>query len=721
MGAAEPAGWRLDIDDLARRPPPGVDAPEDIRFTPDGAALTFLHGPGLIRSLWRLDLATGRRRRLAAPDDPAGADAEPSARGEQRRRARTRTYARGITRYAWAGPPARPVLLVPVGGQWLVGIGSDPELVPLDTLAGAGEALLSPDGRRIAFVRDGDVWLAIDGEAEPRRITHDAAPGVMNGVAEYIAAEELARHDGMWWSRDGRVLAIARVDERAVDEIGIAHLGTSGELERHRYPRPGRPNAEVRLRLALLEQGRLVDVPLPMEAGDYLARVVPLPQRGFLVAVLPRAQHELRWVRVAPDGSVLDGWTERGGLWINLDDDTRPLDDGRILRTTERSGFRHLEIRDRDGAVRQLTDGPWVVTRVVGVDDAGARILFVATKDGITERHVYAVPLDGGEPVRLSSERGWHDAVLSPDGRRWVDSWSSRERSPGVVVRESEGNTMVAEVHVPSFTSSALGLPPPELLDLRAEDGATLIHAAFYRVERDDCPPLVVSTYGGPHSQKVMEHWSLTVDMTAQLLAQRGFAVLVVDNRGTYNRGAAFEAPIHRRLGTVEVADTAAVVRQLVERGLVDGERVGIIGSSYGGFMVLRAMAARPDLFRVGIAGAPVVDWALYDSAYTERYLGTPEADPEAYRASSVTANVDALRGRLLVTHGVIDENVHLRHTVRLAAAMRGAGLPLPDVLLLPDERHGVRGAHALRSRAARMVEHLEAGLGTKPTPPSGS
>lgn len=711
----EPAAWQLEIEDLGRRPAPGLDAPDLLRFTPDGGAVTFLYGPDAVRGLWRVDLASGARRLLAASQDgepTEGGSAEARDRAEELRRERTRTYALGVTRYTWSGTPQRPVLLVPVDGRWLVGHGSDPACVPLPALDGAVEAALSPDGGSVAFVRDGDVWLAAtDGDPQARRLTEDAEPGVTNGLAEYIAAEELRRFEGMWWSADGRQLAIARVDERRVEEVVIAPLRSGGQVERHRYPRAGTPNAEVRLRLVDAADGHMRDVALAMQPDDYLARVVPLPRGGFLVAILPRAQHELRWLTVAADGSARPAWTETGGRWINLDEDTHVLDDGRILRTTERSGFRHVEIREPDGSVRRLTDGPWVVTRVVGVTPDRSEAIVIGTRDGVTERHVYAVPLDGGHLRRLSDEPGWHEAVLSPDGERWIDSWSTRFHAPAVVLRDRNDGHALQELHAAGTDAAAIGLRPPDLLELTAADGFTKLHGAHYPAEGGaDCPPLVVSTYGGPHSQKVMEHWALTVDLTAQRLAQRGIAVLVVDNRGTANRGVAFEAPLFRRFGVVEVQDTAAAVHELARRGLADPQRVGLMGWSYGGYMVIRCMLAAPDLFATGVAGAPVTDWRLYDSAYTERYLGDPVAEPDAYRASGLTDTAAGLRGRLLIIHGIIDENVHLRHTARLLAAMTAGG-SVPDVLLLPGERHGVRGAEALRHRSERTLEHLEATL----------
>jgi dipeptidyl-peptidase-4 len=710
----------LRLDDLWRLPLPGEDVPGAITFTPDGSALTYLYsGSGsLVRSLWWHDLRTGARRVIAGP--PPGTEREETLSHEERlRRERMRTSELGVTEFAWATRAQQPTLVVPIGGKVLVGIGADiAELRALDAVDRATAAALAPDGRHLAFVRDGDVWVAPLDAAPPRRLTNDAGPGVFNGLAEFVAAEELDRFEGMWWSADGQRLAYAHVDEGAVPPFPIAHLGAAAPRhEEHRYPFAGGPNARVTLGVVAVAGGQPVEVDLGMAADDYLARVVAEPGGGWLVAVLPRAQRSLRWLRVSPAGSASELWTETAEPWINLDSDTRVLDDGSILRTTERSGFRHLELRHADGSLRGvLTGGEWMVTNVVHVDERRREVLFIGTADGVLQRQLYAVALDvtrpTAEPRRLSDEPGWHEAVVSRDGTHWVDRWSTLDRSPAVTLRERDGReaTLIQEA---ALTTASLGRKAPELLELLADDGKTPLQAALYRPAPPAAspPPCVVWVYGGPHQQYVKLAWEMTVHPLRQYLAQCGVAVLVVDNRGSANRGLAFEAPIAGHFGGVEVADQAAAVQQLAAAGELDPSRVGITGGSYGGFMTLMAAIQQPDLFRAGVAVSPVTDQASYDTAYTERYLGRPQDEPAAYARSSVLPHAGELGGAVLLIHGAVDENVHLRHSVRLVAALQALGRDI-ELVILPEDRHRARSEDGLRTRDRRTVLHLLTQLG---------
>jgi dipeptidyl-peptidase-4 len=702
---------RLTIADVARQPAPGMDAPVKIGFTPDGSALVYLHAPpdSTVRSLWRHNLASAERTLLAGP-----ATAAPSSlsRDEELRRERLRVRGSGVTDYQQADDGT---LLVVQAGRLLIGRGGAP-VVPIPGIGQVQDARLSPDGRRVGFVRGGDLYVvATPGDGDAIRLTHDATDGVANGVAEYIAAEELGRHIGMWWSADSEMVAYAHIDERRVPPFLIHHLAREPvEIEAHRYPFAGGPNARVSLRIANPTAGATSgDVELGMAPDDYLARVVAHPHGGWLVGVMPRDQRSLRWLAVTAYGDATELWRERSKPWLNLDDDTRVLSDGRILRSTERTGFRHLELRAPDGGFDgQLTSGEWVVTGGVHVDERRGEVLFIGTREGVLDRHVYAVPLSGGAPIRLSEEPGWHVATANADGSAWADSWSSLEHSPAVVVRFRDEQRSPVVVHAASQSAASVGFAAPELRQVTAADGTTCLQAAIYRppagVGGDDRPPpAVVWIYGGPHSQKVANEWGVTVELHRQLLRQRGFVVIVVDNRGTANRGIAFEAPLWRQLGQVEVADQAAALRQLAADGLFDLARVGITGASYGGYLTLMAMLREPELFRVGVAAAPVTEWRLYDTAYTERYLDMPDVNADGYDGSSLLPCATGLAGEALIIHGLIDENVHFRHSAWLLAALADADRDV-DLLVFPEERHGERGDAARRQRQRRTVAFLQ-------------
>jgi dipeptidyl-peptidase-4 len=709
---------RLTLADISRLPYPGTDVPASIQFSPDGQALTYLDSADgtLVRSLWWHDLASGKRCEIARPL-PSTEDESQLSLQEHLRRERTRTSELGVTDYEWARQAVTPTLIVPIGGQLFAG-GDHSPVRRVDGVEDISAAAIAPHGRQVAFVRDGDIWLRSLDASQSRRLTDDAEPGVFNGLAEFAAAEELDRFDGMWWSRDGSHLAYAHVDERGVPPFVIAHLGAeSPEHEEHRYPFAGGPNASVSLRVVAVDTaGAGVDVELGIGDG-YLARVVAEPAGSWLVAVLPRDQRSLRWLRVTPAGEAIELWAEAAQPWINLDGDTQVLEDGRILRSTEHSDFRHLELRGPDGSPGPvLTTGPWVVTRVVHVDEARGEVLLMATFDGALECHLYAVALDVTEPAteprRLTAEPGWHDAVASKDGSRWADTWSTPDSSPAVAVHDRDTGTRTL-IRESTVSADALGIHPPQLFRLRAADGDTMLDAALYRpaVPAADPPPCVVWVYAGPHFQHVAKAWQSSGEALRHYLAQCGVAVLVVDSRGAANRGLAFESGIAGHFGSVEVADQAAAVEQLADAGEIDRRRVGMTGVSYGGFMTLMCLIQRPDLFRVGVAVAPVTDQRGYDTAYTERYLGHPAADPEAYRRSSPLPRAAELPESLLLIHGAIDENVHLRHSVRLVAALQAAGRQV-ELVILPDARHRARSPDAVRTRDARTVAHLLTHLG---------
>ena len=697
---------RLTLDDLVRRPLPGMDAPGRIEFIPGQDAISYLQSTdgSLVRSLWRHDLETGERRLLAGPIAEAERE-ETLSRDEELRRQRQRTVELGVTDYAWASRAERPTLLVPLAGRLFVAAGDGP-VREIAGITGVQAAKLSPDGRLIAHVVAGDVWMIPVEGGSPTRLTQDAGDGLFSGLPEFVAAEELDRPDGLWWSEDAAFLAYARVDERAVPPFVIPRWsGDPAEVEVHRYPFAGQENAQASLHVVPAAGG--TPSPAGIEIDGYLARVVARPDGGWLVAVLSRDQGSLRWSALAHDGAAQELWVETAEPWINLDDDTRVLADGRILRATEATSFRHLELRGNDGGeVRSLTHGEWQVAGVVAVDRTAGEVLFVAARDGVLEQHLYSVSLDGGEPTRLTDEPGWHEVIARDDGRRWADTCSSLEHAPRVSVRDRDGGSPIA-IHEPSADANQGGLAPPELLELTAADGITPLHAAFYRPDPTwGPPPLVVSVYGGPHSQRVRNAWSLTVELRPQWLRQRGIGVLIVDNRGTYGRGLAFEAALAGRMGSVEVDDQATAIRELVRRGDADPERIGLFGWSYGGYMTLMCMEREPTLFKVGVAGAPVVDWDGYDTAYTERYLGTPAANADGYRESSVLPRAGDLRGEVLIVHGLLDENVHFRHTARLLAKLAEAGGSV-DLLLLAGERHGPRGRATLKLSERRTLEFL--------------
>ncbi|MGK2928236.1 MAG: DPP IV N-terminal domain-containing protein [Acidimicrobiales bacterium] len=696
----------LTTTDVARRPLPGSVTPTAAGFSPDGATLTYLLAPAgsLDQELLAVDVASGRSHRVATPGRTVVEDSLPLE--ERLRRERARELATGVTRYAWAGRAAR--ILVPMSdGLWVLDDldGAAARLV-VETTDQTGpllDARLSPDGARIGYVAAGEVHVSpVDG-GSPVAVTNGAeATGRANGSAEFIAQEEMGRPYGFWFSDDGTLVTFCEVDESAVPTYRIVHQGSDDvgpeAREDHAYPFAGEANAAVRVGVVTAD-GTTADDPVWLDLGcsgidddRYVARVDWAPDATVVVQIESRDQQRLDVVRFDPStGSGTLLWTETSNVWINLHDHLRFLDDGSFLWSSERSGFRHLEVRAADGAlVRTLTAGDWVVTSVAGVGDGA--VWFLGTRESALERHLHRVPLDGSSgPERLTTEAGVHRVVVHPSTGAWVDTWSAPGATPRTVLHRADGTTHVLHDSAQDPRVAAFALVGPDERIVVADDG-TPLHAAVYLPDGDGPHPTIVSAYGGPHAQMLTRSWGITVALRAQYLRQQGFCVAVIDNRGSTDRGVSFESHLRHGFGTVEVDDQVALVRSLVDDGTTDPERVGIYGWSYGGYLSALCLARRPDVFQAACAGAPVTSWDGYDTHYTERYLGTPAGNPDGYARGSVMTHVDGFRDRaLLLIHGLIDENVHFRHTARLINALIRAGID-HELFLFPDERHVPRG-----------------------------
>lgn len=655
-----PAMAQITLEQVARFPRPGTAIPGKISFSPDLRRVTFLHSSqgNLTRELWQLDLATGQRSILF--DGRDGVTDENVSREEALRRERQRLRETGVTHYAWAR--AADVLIVPIRGSVTVIRNGKRARVA----EGAIDPHVSRDGTRLGYVRDG--WLHVtDLETGGDR---KLAEG---GLAEYVAQEEMHRQTGFWFSHDGRRVAFEQYDEKHIPVYPIVHQGKDQvEIEEHRYPFAGARNAFVRLGVVSVDGGPVAWT----EIGEdrYLARVAWSAEGRLFVQIQSRDQRRLE---LQADGKTL--LVEESPAWVNLHDDLRFFDGGKFVWSSERTGHKHLYLYGPDGGlIRALTSGAWAVDAVVGTTPQ--HVYFTAGKEGPLEKHLYRVPVAGGEIERLTREPGMHDAVVARDGSCFVDIHDSRASAPSVTVRRMDGSAM-HRIHEPA----AADLPAPEIVSFRSRDGETL-YAAVYKPAKLPAP-CIVEVYGGPHVQMVNDSWLLTVDLRAQYLAQQGYLVARIDNRGAARRGHAFEAALREKMGTVEVRDQVDGVRHLASLGWIDPARVGVYGWSYGGYLSLLCLATAGDVFRAAVSGAPVTHWDGYDTHYTERYMRTPQANPEGYRNGSVMEQAAKIRGALMLIHGMLDENVHFRHTARLVKVLDRQRIPY-ELMLLPDERH---------------------------------
>jgi dipeptidyl-peptidase 4 len=698
----------LTYADVGTYPLPGTAAPTRVAFSPSGEHLTYLFsGEGsLVQSLYAKPTAGGPARVCVTP--PGAGDTEEGLSLEEKlRRERLRERGLGVTRYGWAKRADR--LCVPISGTVYVqdGVAGSLRLVVAKAEHPALDPRLSHDGEWLAFVRESELYVVSAEGGEPAQITSGArGTGKTNGLADYIAEEEMHRHAGFWWSDDGQQLAFTQVDETHIPAYRILHQGKAavgpGAEEDHRYPFAGAPNPSVRLGVVARGGGEV----RWLDLGDceYLARVQWLPDGRLLTQTQDRAQQELRLSAFeTASGERQELLTETSSIWINLHDVLRPVGEGPgvpdaarggFLWASEASGFQHLSLHGPDGTlVRTLTSGEWQVDSLSGVDPERGLVYFTATEADVVQEQLYAVSLEGGQPRRITQAQGMHTVRVDAERGRFTDLHHCLDQPPRLTLRSLDDDGELAVLHEGSSADprvAELGLRPPRLVTLSAHDG-TQLHAALYVPDGEGPFPTIVNVYGGPGPQRVQDSWALSVDLRSQLLRERGFLVIRLDNRGSARRGLAFEGAIRHEMGDLEVQDQVAGVEWLVREGLTDAARVGIYGWSYGGYMSAMALARAPKVFKAGVAGAPVTHWDGYDTHYTERYMATPQLNPGGYERSSVMHHVDGISGALLLVHGLIDENVHFRHTARLINALIRARKPY-QLLLFPDERHMPRG-----------------------------
>ena len=709
----------LTIENVATYPYPGTAVPGNLQFSPDDSLITYLFSSegSLVRQLYALNPENGETRQLVKPSGDGDTE-ENLTLEEKLRRERMRQRETGITQYAWG---KEGQILIPLLGGLYVQNGPDGELQQILEKGSHPilDARFSPNGKWIAYVQDAELYIVPSEpgiqtsevgdyqsletskvSCEPRQLTSGArGAGKTNGLAEFIAQEEMARRHGYWWSPDSKSIAFAEVDETHIPIYRIVHQGQDavgeGAQEDHRYPFAGKENAKVRLGVVDLDGNE----PIWMNLGDnddiYLARVKWLPNGKLTAQIENRAQSRLDLISFDPttgQGKIL--LTETSDVWINLHNMFKPLKNGRFIWASERTGFMHLYLYDENGELeRPLTSGDWQVESIDGIDQENKQIYFSGTLDSPLERHLYVVGFDGEQPRRLTQEPGTHTITLDHTFTRFIDQFNSLTQAPTINLFNLAHGSQQHPIFTPNDPRlETLNLQSPEIVTVTSRDGIDL-YGAIYRPPASfgSGPfPTIVNVYGGPHVQLVAHGWRGPVNMRAQYLAQQGYLVFILDNRGSSRRGLAFEGWIRHRMGIIEVQDQVDGVRWLVEQGLADPERVGIYGWSYGGYMSAMCLAQAPETFKVAVAGAPVTHYDGYDTHYTERYMSTPQLNPDGYTQGSVMLYVDKLEGKLLLVHGLIDENVHFRHTARLINALIKARKPY-DLLLFPNERHSPR------------------------------
>ena len=697
-----------------------------VSLSPDGELVAFLRSREDdvdVQDLWAAPTGEGEPFKLIDARALVP-DAGELSEAEKARRERMRISARGVVEYSW--DEQGRYILAPLEGDVFLAEREGGAVRRLtETEADEIDAKVSPDGNFVSWVRDQDLVVYDLASGRETEITTDGEGLVTWATAEFIAQEEMDRDTGYWWSPDERYIALQRTDESTVDVIPRLDItGGGASVIEQRYPRAGRPNAVVELYVHDRQTGRRTKVDLGENADIYLARVNwSADGRTLYVQRQSRDQKTLDLLSVDPaTGASRVIVTQRSNAWVPLTHDFKALESGEFIWSSEETGWKHLYLYDRDGRrIRAITSGEWPVKSLNGVNQETGEVFFTASmRDGRElpiEQQLFRTSLrEDMAPAAVTPAGGWWSASMNRTGTAYVGNYSDLDTPPqsglyradGSFIRWIEENRLDADHPYYPYASRR---QTPQFGTLESH-GETLVWQMTTPPGFDPSRtyPVVMQVYGGPSGGGVRRAWQ---PITNQLLTEAGYIVFRLDNRGEGDRSAAFKQALYLKMGQPEIEDQVLGANYLRSLPFVDDGRLAAQGWSYGGFMSLH-MQTEPEMgLASAISGAPVTDWSLYDTHYTERFMSTPQANAEGYAASDVVPQLNLMTGRLLLLHGMADDNVIFENATRVINAMQENSQPF-EMMLYPGQRHGVRGNPRQLQQWRTYLDFLDRTIGER-------
>ena len=702
MSAVPASAERLTLERIHADPALAGPGVRNLRVSPDGARITFLRGRAdnqFQLDLWEFNMKDKTTQRLV--DSKQLVPNESISPEEQARRERARTAnLNGILNYSWS--PDGKQLLVPIGGDlYLVDV-ARPDAARKVASGNVADPKISPLGRYVSFVRNQNLVVIDLATGAEKQLTSDGRGTIHNAEAEFVAQEEMGQSTGYYWAPDDSAIAYKRFDEAPVPVVRRFEIHADRtDVVEQRYPAAGDPNVIAELMIVAPSTGVQRKIDLGADQDIYLVRA-DFSADGKFLLYQRQTRDQKRLDLVAVDTASLAQRTvlsETSATWVSIHDDLRFLkQQDAFLWSSERSGRNHLYLVGMDGKLMHaVSGGAWGIDSVLAVDEKTGRVFVASNRDNAVDKQIYSLALDGSgadAPVRITKADGWHEAVFSRNGEVFVDTFSNPSTPPQISIRTPDG-AMVGWLEHNALNAShpyfkfKLEHLATEYGTLKANDGQTLHYSIIKPSNFNPAKryPVLLSTYGGPHAQHVQRNWDKPF---YQYMAQQGFVVFRLDNRGSSRRERVFTDVIHKELGKHEVEDQVTGIDWLAKQKFVDPKRIGVFGWSYGGFMSLRLLSAASDKIAMGVSVAPVTDWALYDTHYTEQFVGaTPKSDPEAYKRSGVFAHLDGLKSPLLLIHGMADDNVLFTNTTRLIDSLVNRGIQF-DLMTYPGAKHGI-------------------------------
>src|SRR6266481_3452983 len=728
VGRAQTAApKRLTIEQIFAEGGVTGRAPETIKWSPDGTKVSFVQrdDAGEHGELWYVDAVTGEKKILASEIKLSQLAPPVSKIKDEREKERVTRY--HVAAYTWS-PDSKHLLFDSHGQLWYYSLDTGTAVQLTSSPDASQDPKFSPDGKRLAYVRKHNLYVhPVSGEEGERPLTREEKEkgkdkdrdkekddNILNGEVDWVYAEELAVRSNFFWSPEGHEIIFLQMDENRVPTYPITDwLPTHPRVEQEKYPKAGDPNPSVRLGVVGSNGGKVHWIKLTDDDDTYVPRFGWIREGWAWAEVLNRKQDVMDLYFIdAKSGRSRKVLTESSpNAWVNVNDDFRILKTGdRFLWTSWRDGHTHIYLysfnaQDPMAAdaklERQLESGDYEVIEISGVDDVSGTVFFTANKGSALQQQVFSVKLDGSAVQGIITAEGNYSAEFADDGRHYVEHYSNTLQPPRISLCAANGSCQkIWEGH----SVAEYNLIAPKSLEFKADDGTVLYGYLILPRNTDTTQkiPLIVNIYGGPAGQTVQDAWGGTTALFHQLLANEGFAIFSVDNRGTPNRGRKFSAATRLQSGPVELKDQLAALDQLCTQfPQLDPTRTAIWGWSNGGSMTLYALT-HSSRFKAGISVAPVTSWHNYDSIYTERYMGLPKDNASGYDDSIVSA-ASSLQGSLLLVHGTSDDNVHLQNTIQMTDALIKAGKQF-QLMIYPNKTHGIAGP-GTRTQLFHMME----------------
>lgn len=728
IGLSSAHAKKLTLERIYSSPSLNGEIPKKIKFSPNGKFITYLKPKSTDKAdleLWHFNIASEQHKHLI--------DAATLVQGsenlsdeEKARRERQRISTSGIFEYEIS--PQNNAITFPLAGNIFIYYLQTQSIEQLtNSKSFDTDIKFSPKGNYISFIREKNIFIYSLKSGKENKLTKDKISTIKNGMAEFIAQEEMGRMTGYWWAPNEKNIAFLQVDESPV-EVAIRNeiYADSIKLVEQRYPYTGSNNVITNIALINISNNKITRIHNTQDSKDYyIPRLSWLPNsEAIIYQWQSRDQKTLKLLRYRlKNKKITTLLTEKSTHWLNLHDDLYFLKtNNSFIWSSERDGFKHLYHFNQNGKlINQLTKGLWVIDKLEYVDEDTGWVYFSGRADSPLEKHLYKVSLNSITPEhveRVSSQNGYHNIIFAKKRAVFADFFSNTKSPHKVDIHDlanhkkyTLSSNTVDKIH--PLNDYKTDIITPTFGSIIADDGVTKLFYKIFQPKhliQGKKYPVIVKVYGGPGVQRVKNQWQ-KVDLT-QYLAQQGYIVFQLDSRGSSNRGAEFEKPIHNLLGKVELVDQVSGVKYLHSLPHIDKSKIAIYGHSYGGYISLMAMMKKDEYFSAGISGAPVTDWRLYDTHYTERYLGKPNKNSQGYENSSVFPYIQNLKKPLLIYHGMADDNVLFTHTTKLIKTLQDENKHF-SLMTYPGSKHSLNGKKVKMHLASTIVKFLEEALNT--------